>query len=786
MLPLARQDTRPSIHSWWSDRNPGLWGPTINIHAMAKPLMRWMYHRQALQFIRENRDSPLSTETLEIYSSYFPLEYVFWSTKTAILSELAERASDIDNARIVADSPILKYIAHMLGSPDVEARNSSCRLLEGLVRHEYTIPAILGLNSCERLACLLRDEDSRVVYGAMVTLSRIACYVDGAQAIVDAETLDLVPELLKSPSLGMREWACELMNKIASHKSAITAAFVLQLVSLLSNEDYVVAEGAVEALTQLVRPVDGAQAILDAKALEHVLELLKSQSRAVRKRTCELVNNLTSYGSAITAAVVLQLVSLLSNKDSIVTEGAVEALTQIARPVDGAQAILDAKALEHVLELLKSPSPVIRKLTYKLVDNLASHRSATAAVIVHQLVSLLSNEDYGVIKRVVHALDKIAHSSDGAQAIVDAKALDLILELLETPSRNIRRWACGLVGNLACHESTIVAVLALKPFQTLVTLLSDEDSEVVDWAVYALSQIAHSSSQIAHPPDGAQAIVDAGALDHVLALLQSPKPNIRKCTCVLAGNLASHDSTRAAILALRPVQTLVSSLRRVKILGFDAVLTSNSNENNYDVIESAMYALSRIGFWLDGAEAIVDAKALNHIPELLDSPSPTIRKYTCELVGSIARHESTVLAVLELKTSERLLTLLWDNEVVGFAATALSQIARRPDGALVIVAATTLNQILLLLKSQILEVRNLLGELASHQSAVRAILKLKPCTRLVSLLREPATCPGAIFALRAISEWPDGVSALANTDIFWELQEFLVMSEDAQSQAQKD
>jgi hypothetical protein len=72
MPPMTRQDTRTSVFSWWSDSNPLLKGPTINLHAMAKPLMKRMYHRQALEFIRKNEGRPLSMATLETYSSYFP------------------------------------------------------------------------------------------------------------------------------------------------------------------------------------------------------------------------------------------------------------------------------------------------------------------------------------------------------------------------------------------------------------------------------------------------------------------------------------------------------------------------------------------------------------------------------------------------------------------------------------------------------------------------------------------------------------------------------------------
>jgi hypothetical protein len=66
--PLARQRTRQSLLSYWSDNNPP--GATISIHAIAKPLMKRMYHQQALALIKDNRGKALSTAALEVYSSY--------------------------------------------------------------------------------------------------------------------------------------------------------------------------------------------------------------------------------------------------------------------------------------------------------------------------------------------------------------------------------------------------------------------------------------------------------------------------------------------------------------------------------------------------------------------------------------------------------------------------------------------------------------------------------------------------------------------------------------------
>ncbi|KAK6995736.1 hypothetical protein R3P38DRAFT_3074850, partial [Favolaschia claudopus] len=80
MHPLTRQQSRESIFSWWSDSNPNLSGAALNLHALAKPLLKIMYHRQAMVFLQRNRGAPLSSEVLSILSSYLPLNYVSPST----------------------------------------------------------------------------------------------------------------------------------------------------------------------------------------------------------------------------------------------------------------------------------------------------------------------------------------------------------------------------------------------------------------------------------------------------------------------------------------------------------------------------------------------------------------------------------------------------------------------------------------------------------------------------------------------------------------------------------
>ncbi|KAJ6553192.1 armadillo-type protein [Mycena capillaripes] len=231
--------------------------------------------------------------------------------------------------------------------------------------------------------------------------------------------------------------------------------------------------------------------------------------------------------------------------------------------------------------------------------------------------------------------------------------------MLKSSDVGARISSCRLVGNLASHEFAIPAILKLGACEQLVSLLRDGDYVVVAEATYTLSQFARWL-------DGAQAIVQANTLDHVSKLLESRTPNIRKCTCLLIGNLAWHDSTSLTVWGLRPCAQLVALL----------------GDEDRGVIEQATYALSQIAGWLDGAQAIVDAQMLDHILELLNSRSPDVRNWTCELAENLASHKSTAPAVLELNPSKQFVFLLREPLTCTSAIFALCAISELPDGVM--------------------------------------------------------------------------------------------------------
>ncbi|KAJ7688116.1 armadillo-type protein [Mycena rosella] len=423
-------------------------------------------------------------------------------------------------ARAVVDSAVFGYLAQMLGSPNAGARRCSCDLLTSLVAHQSTRTIILELNQCVRLVSLLQDQDSTVssaamwvlsriaqwpdgaqavidllsdkspaaVLGAIDALSHIASKPDGAQAIVDAKGLDHILNLLKSDSPGVREWACILVARLAQHKF-IEPAICAQVVALLSDEIPAIVRNSMDALRGIANEPDGAHAIVDAKVFDHILKSLEAKSPDVRQWACQIVARIAEHES-ITPAICAVLVAHFSDEGPTYDRDFRDALSKVAKTADGAQAIVDVKGLDHMLNLLQSDSPDIRERACDLVARLAEHRSLAPAICVG-LVALSSC--------TIDVLSKVAQKPDGAQAVVDAKALDHVQKLLKSPSWNMRFWTCVLVEVLAEHESTASAILELNLNAQLESLVRDEGYPVTSAASRALTQIARCSNRAKDP-----------------------------------------------------------------------------------------------------------------------------------------------------------------------------------------------------------------------------------------------------------------------------------------------
>ncbi|KAF8181122.1 armadillo-type protein [Mycena galopus ATCC 62051] len=231
MPPLTRQGTD---HSWWSDSNSVLkYGPTINIHAAAKPLIKLMYHQQVLSFFKKySRYSTLGRKPGDLWKlprvrylsvllgpadQSYRYKYLASATRSVILSELDRRVESVDEADRVVNSVVFDQLMDLMKADNANVRRSTCWVVGGLAMHESTAVAVLGLHPCQRLVALLRDPNVQVIKAAIYAICQIAQWQDGTNAAIDAKILDHLMQFLGLPDSNVRALTLWTFTGLAMH-----------------------------------------------------------------------------------------------------------------------------------------------------------------------------------------------------------------------------------------------------------------------------------------------------------------------------------------------------------------------------------------------------------------------------------------------------------------------------------------------------------------------------------------------------------------------------------------
>ncbi|KAJ6542886.1 armadillo-type protein [Mycena capillaripes] len=603
-----RPQSPSSVRSWWSDSNPGLWGPTLNLHAAARPLSRLLYDRQVRALIKNNQGLLSSKSTIEDYASYFPRDDVWSSTKVAILRELSLRVeTQLFEARNVVDSLILAQLPDLLRSPDHELRSSSCTLMASLASWKSSAAAVLAINPCEQVASLLHDGNENVVEAAVYALYAISKWPDGARAVVP-HVLDRVLELLDSPNKAPY-WKCDLVLN-----SCLSSG---------KDEDVNVVIGATCALFKAARTPKGAQATLQAGVLTHLAHLLESNNVDVRLWACRFITNFGSHDMVLPDLLELKpcvlLAYLLRREGDIdVMVAAMSALVNITQPLEGALACVEVEVvtccIREIPEKLGvmgwksiSGNPIIRLPTQvfssgfetsisaffqshcQIMGNLAFYEATASAILEFELsgylVALLTWDARSdeLITQAIRALTLIARvTEDGARAVFDANVLDHVPELLECPNIRIRTWTCHLVAYLTQYDHERTTALS----ERLISCMKHEDGDLNEFTAFALYRVTLRRS-------GAQAALDGKVSDHILKLLESPNAEAKKWR-----------------------------------------LMSLSQDIDVEIRANAVRALVRISGWPDGATAI----GFEDIQKLRKSMDEDVQVQTQKILENLARY----------------------------------------------------------------------------------------------------------------------------------------------------
>ncbi|KAJ7267893.1 G-protein alpha subunit-domain-containing protein [Mycena rebaudengoi] len=241
MPPLSRFDTVPSIRSWWSDSNPP--GATISIHAAAKPLMRYLYHRQARELVRTNQGISLSQEVVETFASYLTHKYVSHETKALVLRNLAAKS----DSKVASDAPVIAKVlcgednifSDLLRSPNIEVKNSAYELLINLAHNRSAWIVCLPWTPCTPFVNVLGEQETCAF--ALYAIFQICKSRAGAEAIVVAQALKRIVDLdlIQSPDSNIRACILATVDHLSQHESISPAILEVdswpQLVALAKD-----------------------------------------------------------------------------------------------------------------------------------------------------------------------------------------------------------------------------------------------------------------------------------------------------------------------------------------------------------------------------------------------------------------------------------------------------------------------------------------------------------------------------------------------------------------------
>ncbi|KAJ7253128.1 hypothetical protein C8J57DRAFT_1348877 [Mycena rebaudengoi] len=337
--------------------------------------MGFMYHRQAVGFMRDNAKIPLSPLTAEIYLSYISSKCVSSTTKKEILWHLrmggegrgidrmdisyclfnlcARLAQHDDIAAEICDSLIASVRpASLLRFVDTHDHDLFWEAL-GEITHTYlsgpvAASAAVDAHILDDIVEVLKAStvtNQKHLPDACWTSANLAWHKSTAVAVMRANVPHYAMELLKSPFAPLiQAYLLRILAYLVLHESTVAAVLSMrpceQLVRLLRvsirDADVYTTECVFNTFTLMSRNsdgADGAKVVVAASILDCIPEGIASRSALTQYYACELLCELARHPTMIPAVLRSvprdAVVGLLSHKSANVRRWAPGTLHRI-------------------------------------------------------------------------------------------------------------------------------------------------------------------------------------------------------------------------------------------------------------------------------------------------------------------------------------------------------------------------------------------------------------------------------------------------------------------------
>ncbi|KAK5631514.1 hypothetical protein RRF57_007228 [Xylaria bambusicola] len=293
------------------------------------------------------------------------------------------------------------------------------------------------------LAALLEDKDDNIqiaaikALGSQSALSKAA--VMGLVALYEDSTIRiLVASALGRQSIPLSEAAVTNLVIMLKNGDRIAQEVLAKMVALLKNKDRV----AQEVLAKIVALLKARDSNIQNAPLKPWLEDIDSSTRSNAAWAL-------SRQSALSKAVVTDLIALLKNENGDVRDGAVEALKH--------RSTLSEAAFTDLVVLLQNGDSGIQKAAATVLRN----KSTLSEAAITSLIVLLQNGDSGV--------QKVAAVALGNQSTLSEAAVMELVALFKNENREVR----GVAAIALAEQST----LSEAAVPGIIALLKDKDED---------------------------------------------------------------------------------------------------------------------------------------------------------------------------------------------------------------------------------------------------------------------------------------------------------------------
>ena len=310
------------------------------------------------------------------------------------------------------------------------------------------------------------------------------------------------------------------------------ASAIPPLIAILSAGSPIGKQKAACALAHLATARDNQQLIFKANGIPPLVSLLDSDAGTLETQlqtahhVADALACLARFDAENQGQIAKRLVVLLSSERTVAQVRGARALWSLAADQPSSPVvILNAGALLPLMKMLTNESSTLgahqaRKEASGALESLAMNSPSTQQAIATGLVSSMGTSEGEGGEYVIELLLKLCNDANNRAAIAQAGGLAKLVPLLDgrggARARELAAATLAMLTNDKDHGAANIAeCMACGGIKSLVAMLKSESVDAQAHAAAALAHMARGSSE------GCQAIIGAGAIDPLTAMLSS-------------------------------------------------------------------------------------------------------------------------------------------------------------------------------------------------------------------------------------------------------------------------